>query len=135
MNINSLGALNSIAGNDSIYNSGNVIEEVVPSDEFQDINSSLSNEVRKDTSSNLKKNDDTEEVDRKEIDKSLKKLNRFLEDDAAHAEYSVHEDFGTVMIKIVDDTTKEVILEVPPKKILDMVASMCKQFGLIDKKA
>ena len=51
-----------------------------------------------------------------------------------HAEYSVHEDFRTIMIKIIDDTTKEVILEIPPKKILDMVASMCKQFGLIDKK-
>lgn len=135
MNINSLGSLNLRTGNDSIYNSGNVTEEVVPSDEFKAINSESSNEVKKDTSSNFDKNDDTEKIDRKELDKSLKKLNRFLEDDAAHVEYSVHEDFGTVMIKIVDDATKEVILEIPPKKILDMVASMCKQFGLIDKKA
>lgn len=75
------------------------------------------------------------QIDKKNLDKSLNKLNRFLEDESAHAEYSVHEDLGTVMIKIVDDKTKEVILEVPPKKILDMVASMCKQFGLIDKKA
>ncbi|HCW53647.1 MAG TPA: flagellar biosynthesis protein FlaG [Clostridium sp.] len=75
------------------------------------------------------------QIDKKNLDKSIDKLNRFLEDESAHAEYSVHEDLGTVMIKIVDDATKEVILEVPPKKILDMVASMCKQFGLIDKKA
>lgn len=38
------------------------------------------------------------------------------------------------MIKIIDDETKEVILEIPPQKILDMVASMCKQVGLLDKK-
>lgn len=80
-------------------------------------------------------NSQEQEIDRKELDKSLNKLNRFLEDESAHAEYSIHEDFGTIMIKIIDDKTKEVILEVPPKKILDMVASMCKQFGLIDKKA
>lgn len=80
-------------------------------------------------------NSKEQEIDRKELDKSLNKLNRFLEDESAHAEYSVHEDFGTIMIKIIDDNTKEVILEIPPKKILDMVASMCKQFGLIDKKA
>lgn len=72
---------------------------------------------------------------KEELDKSLKKLNKFLEEDKAHAEYSVHEDLGDIMIKIIDDNTKEVILEIPPKKILDMVASMCKQFGLLDKKA
>ena len=58
-----------------------------------------------------------------------------MEDESAHAEYSVHKELNTIMIKIIDDKTKDVILEVPPKKILDMIASMCKQFGLIDKRA
>lgn len=78
---------------------------------------------------------DNEQLDNKQLDKALKKINKFLEDEAVHAEYSVHEDFGDILIKIVDDKTKEVILEVPPKKILDMIASMCKQFGLLDEKA
>jgi flagellar protein FlaG len=40
------------------------------------------------------------------------------------------------MIKIIDDKTGEVIQEVPPKKILDMVAKMLEIVGvLIDKKA
>lgn len=80
-------------------------------------------------------NSQEQPIDKKKLDKSLDKLNRFLEDESAHAEYSVHEDFGTIMVKIIDDKTKEVILEIPPKKILDMIASMCKQFGLLDKKA
>ncbi|NME82797.1 flagellar protein FlaG [Clostridium sp. SM-530-WT-3G] len=94
-------------------------------------------EYSKDSSNNQfdKQWNDDNQFNKKELDKSLNKLNRFLEDESVHAEYSVHEDFGTVMIKIIDDATKEVILEVPPKKILDMVASMCKQFGLLDKKA
>jgi len=39
------------------------------------------------------------------------------------------------MIKIVDDDSKKVLLEIPSEKILDMVASMCENAGLIDKKA
>ena len=74
-------------------------------------------------------------VDQKALDKAVKKLNKFLEDDNTHAEYSVHEDFNTIMIKIVDDKTKEVLMEIPPRRGLDMVASICKQFGLLDKKA
>lgn len=73
--------------------------------------------------------------DKENLDKSVKKLNKFLEDDKVHAEYSFHKDLGDLMIKIVDDNTKEVIMELPSEKILDMVASMCKQFGLLDKKA
>lgn len=40
------------------------------------------------------------------------------------------------MIKIIDNETNEVIFEVPPKKILDMVTKMCELAGvLLDKKA
>lgn len=80
-------------------------------------------------------NQNSNDTDLKGLDKAVKKLNKFLEDDNTHAEYSVHEDFNTIMIKIVDDKTKEVIMEIPPRKILDMVASICKQFGLLDEKA
>lgn len=123
MNIDSIGAINS----DYYINTTSNELMVGEAEETQTFKKSNDSEFN---NSNSKE----QEFDRKELDKSLNKLNRFLEDDSAHAEYSVHEDFGTIMIKIIDDNTKEVILEVPPKKILDMVASMCKQFGLIDKK-
>lgn len=84
-----------------------------------------------------KKNDVLiQEDNHKELKKAVEKLNKFLEDDGAHAEYSVHDKFNDIMIKIVDNKTKEVILEVPPKKILDMVAKMCELVGVVfDKKA
>lgn len=81
-------------------------------------------------------NKNKEEFTKKDLDKALIKLNKFLEDENVHAEYSVHDNFkNTIMIKIVNNTTKDVLMEVPPKKILDMIASMCRQFGLIDKKS
>lgn len=80
----------------------------------------------------------SESKDIKEVDikKSVDKLNKFLEDEKVHAEYEVHDKLKDVMIKIVNDETKEVIMEIPPKKILDMVAKMCEMVGvLVDKKA
>lgn len=84
-------------------------------------------------SSNL--NDDNKEYNKKDLNDALKKINNFLKDDKTHAEYTYNEEMKTMMVKVIDENTKEVILEIPPKKILDMVASMLKQVGLLDKKA
>ena len=76
------------------------------------------------------------EIKEKDINKDIDKLNKFLEDKGTHAEYQVHDKLKDVMIKIVDDKTGEVIQELPPKKILDMVAKMCELVGIIiDNKA
>lgn len=94
-----------------------------------------SDNIRDTTTNEENVNDRTQDVNKKDLDKAVGKLNKFLEDEQVHAEYSVHKELNAIMIKIVDDVTKEVIMEIPPKKILDMIASMCKQVGLTDKKA
>lgn len=81
------------------------------------------------------KNAKDQEYNKKDIDNALKKINNFLKDDKTHAEYTYHKELKTMMVKVIDENTNEVILEIPPKKILDMVASMMKQVGLLDKKA
>jgi flagellar protein FlaG len=35
------------------------------------------------------------------------------------------------MVKVIDENTGEVIREIPPKKILDMVANMLELAGLL----
>lgn len=80
-------------------------------------------------------NNENKEYNKNDLDDALKKINNFLKDENTHAEYSYHKELKTMMVKVVDENTKEVILEIPPKKILDMVASMMKQVGLLDKKA
>jgi flagellar protein FlaG len=98
------------------------------------------------TSENMKVSENKEAIkevnfkdrdyNREELDKALDKLNGFLKDENTIAEYSVHEAFGDLMVKIINRDTKEVIMECPPKKILDLVAKMCEMAGiLIDKKA
>lgn len=66
-----------------------------------------------------------------DLAKSVDKLNKFLVEENLEATYEKHEVFGDIMIKVVNKDTKEVILEVPPKKILDLVANMCKMVGVI----
>ena len=74
----------------------------------------------------------SEEWMKKSVDQANKALaqhNRFIERD-------VHPITHTVMYKIMDSTTQEVIAEYPPKKIQDMVAKMWELAGLfVDEKA
>ena len=73
---------------------------------------------------------------KEDLDKAITKLNSFLSYENTSAIYSVHETFGDIMVKIVDNETKEVLMEYPPQKILDLVAKMCELVGIgIDKKA
>ncbi|MEW8956202.1 flagellar protein FlaG [Clostridium sp.] len=78
-----------------------------------------------------------EDISQKELNKSIDKLNRFLKDENLRVVYENHEKFkNSIMVKIINEDTKEVIMEIPPKKIVDMVAKMCEMVGiLIDKKA
>lgn len=71
----------------------------------------------------------------KDVKKAVEKLNKILEDKSTYLEYSVDKRFNQVVITVKDKNTNETIQELPPKKILDMVAKMCEMAGLlIDKK-
>lgn len=74
-------------------------------------------------------------IDSEDTKKAVDKLNKLLEDAPTHLEYEIYGKLNSVMIKVVDDNTKEVIKEIPPKKIVDMVDKLCELAGLfMDKK-
>lgn len=75
-------------------------------------------------------------VNAKEVKKAVDKLNKLMEDTPTHLEYEIHGKFNDVIIKVVDDETKKVVQEIPPKKIIDMVDKLCELAGIfMDKKA
>ena len=47
------------------------------------------------------------------------------------AEFGIHEKTNRITIKMVDKTTKKVIKELPPEKMLDMMARIWEMSGLI----
>lgn len=73
----------------------------------------------------------------KDLQESLDIVNALLNKHNSHAEYYMHDKFkNVIMIKFIDSDTGEILQEVPPKKIIDMIAKMCEMVGIIlDKKA
>jgi flagellar protein FlaG len=133
MDVNSIGQntnnINAYSTNVSEYSKSNT-EVVVPQVQQTEYQApKIESKVLEDN--NAKK----QEYSKKDVEDAVKKINNFLKDDKTHAEYTYNEEMKTMMIKVIDEKTKEVILEIPPKKILDMVASMLRQVGLLDKKA
>lgn len=125
--------VNAVAKNINQYNESNMNKNMSVNKEVEKT-STTDDEFSKDANSNKDINSN-KKLDEKDIGNAVKKLNKFLEAEKTHAEYGVHKELGTIMIKIVDDNSKKVVLEIPSEKILDMVASMCENAGLIDKKA
>ena len=77
-----------------------------------------------------------QKVKEKSLKIAVDRLNKFFSDKDSYIEYEKHDVFNAYIVKIVDKETREVIREIPPRKILDMVASMCEIAGvLLDKKA
>lgn len=50
-------------------------------------------------------------------------------------EFSIHEATKQIMVKVIDVNTEEVIREIPPEKILDIVAAIWEVAGIfVDKR-
>jgi len=50
--------------------------------------------------------------------------------------FSIHEKTKEIMVRIIDNNTDKVIREIPPEKILDLVAKLWELAGIIvDEKA
>lgn len=50
-------------------------------------------------------------------------------------EFSIHEKTKEIMVKVIDVNTDQVIREIPPEKILDMVAAIWEAVGIfVDEK-
>ena len=66
---------------------------------------------------------------------AIEQANRALQTNNAYLKFSIHEKTHQIMVKVVDSETDEVIRELPPEKVLDMVARMWELAGiLVDEK-
>ena len=57
--------------------------------------------------------------------------NKVLFKNNTHLQFRIHEETNEVMVKIVDDISGEVLKEIPPEKMLDMVAKLWEIAGII----
>jgi len=78
------------------------------------------------------------EVERREtpilekvVIQAIEKANKAICSVKKKFEFSIHEGTKEIMVKVIDSDTNEVIREIPPEKILDMVAKMWEIAGII----
>ena len=73
---------------------------------------------------------------KEKTEKVINSMNDFLKASNTHLKFQMHEKLKEYYVTIVDDTTDEVVKEIPSKKLLDMYAAMTDYLGiLVDKKA
>ncbi|SKA86290.1 flagellar protein FlaG [Caloramator quimbayensis] len=70
-------------------------------------------------------------VDSKELEKAVDRANKVLFKNNTHLQFRIHDATKEVMVKIINDETGEVLKEIPPEKMLDMVAKLWEIAGII----
>ena len=69
------------------------------------------------------------------IIKAIEEANQKINGGDREFEFGIHTGTKQITVKIIDTKTREVLKEIPPEKILDMVASLCEFAGLfVDEK-
>lgn len=88
----------------------------------------ISNEV-------MKRQSNVSAPTERQLIEAVESGNKELKNLQTNLRFSIHEKTKQITVKIIDTATDEVIKEVPPEKILDMVAAMMEQAGLlVDKR-
>jgi uncharacterized FlaG/YvyC family protein len=65
----------------------------------------------------------------------VRRANKALEALEVQAKFSVHEGTGQIVVKLEDTQTGEILREIPPEKMLDLVAQMTEMArGIINEK-
>ena len=75
---------------------------------------------------------DEKEFTKEEVERAVTSTNQLLNDEhKTQYKFEVHEGTGRVMVNLIDTKTKEVIKEIPPEKILDLVANIWERIGIL----
>ncbi len=61
----------------------------------------------------------------------IERANKALSGGMRSFEFSIHDQTKEIMIKVIDQETGTIIREIPPEKILDMVAKMWEMAGIL----
>lgn len=73
---------------------------------------------------------------REDLEKAVADSNRLIFRNDEQFKFEIHERTNRIMVKLVNIQTNEVIKEIPPEKILDLVANIWDLVGiLVDERA
>lgn len=74
-------------------------------------------------------------VSEKAMLEAIEKANKSVSGADTRFEFSIHEKTKQIMVKVIDEESNEIIRQIPPEKILDMIAGIWDVVGLfVDEK-
>lgn len=74
-------------------------------------------------------------IDERDLNQLVERYNKTLQENGTALKVSIHEKTRSIVVKIVDSKTDEVIKEIPPEKMLDLMYNLCQNIGVfIDEK-
>jgi len=80
-------------------------------------------------------NNTSQTMTKESLAKAVEGINQMLEISRTHLKFTLHEELHEYYVQVIDERTQEVIKEIPPKKLLDIVAEIWKLAGiLVDEK-
>ncbi|MFA7672275.1 MAG: flagellar protein FlaG [Clostridia bacterium] len=66
-----------------------------------------------------------------QLDKQVEELNNLLIKDEKRVEYSIYKETNSVIFRVIDIRTNEIIKEIPSTKLIDLSVAVSEKFGLI----
>jgi flagellar protein FlaG len=68
---------------------------------------------------------------REELSAAVKKINESMPASAQSLEFSIDDDSKDIVVKVIDQSTKEVVRQIPSQEALDIAKSLDKMRGLL----
>ena len=75
----------------------------------------------------------TQAVKKDQLDKAIDSINRFLKPVASSIQFSVDEDSGRTLVKVIDTDTNDVLRQFPSNETLQISKELSKLQGLLIK--
>ncbi|NMB97203.1 MAG: flagellar protein FlaG [Clostridiaceae bacterium] len=70
-------------------------------------------------------------VSEKVVLEAIERANKAISIANRRLEYAIHDKTKDIIVKVINTETEEIIREIPPEKMLDMVACIWEMIGII----
>ena len=75
--------------------------------------------------------ENAKEPGKDEINKAVEKVQKFVSATASDIQFSLDDDSGVMVVKVIDRGTKEVIRQIPSKEMLELAQALERLQGLL----
>lgn len=111
-------------------------QKTVPKTEDKSLDNHLSERKAPEIVVYSKEKGQVRDYSREDLESAVEDSNQLIFHDNEQFKFEIHERTNRIMVKLVNTETDEIIKEIPPEKILDLVASIWDLVGiLVDERA